>query len=85
MVLSQQLQQIVPFVLHHFVEIFSMRHIVLRNRLGNWHWMRLECGMCLGEGTGAVIGAKLFDFALAAYEEVADFHAARVVPYQPLQ
>ena len=27
----------------------------------------LECGMCLGEGTGAVIGAKLFDFALAAY------------------
>lgn len=45
----------------------------------------LECGMCLGEGTGAVIGAKLFDFALAAYAEVADFHAAHVEPYQPLQ
>jgi len=45
----------------------------------------LECGMCLGEGTGAVIGAKLFDFAWAAYAEVADFHAALVIPYQPLQ
>ncbi len=33
----------------------------------------LECGMCLGEGTGAVIGAKLFDFALAAYTEAASF------------
>lgn len=44
----------------------------------------LECGMCLGEGTGAVIGAKLFDFAWAAYTETADFYTAHVVPYQLL-
>ena len=44
----------------------------------------LECGMCLGEGTGAVIGAKLFDFALAAYTEAASFQQAQVTPYQPL-
>lgn len=45
----------------------------------------LECGMCLGEGTGAVIGAKLFDFALAAYDEVVDFQAANVEKYKLLQ
>lgn len=44
----------------------------------------LECGMCLGEGTGAVIGAKLFDFALAAYTGAASFQQAQVTPYQPL-
>lgn len=33
----------------------------------------LDCDMCLGEGTGGVIGAKLFDFALAAYGEAAEF------------
>jgi nicotinate-nucleotide--dimethylbenzimidazole phosphoribosyltransferase len=45
----------------------------------------LECGMCLGEGTGAVIGAKLLDFALAAYAEVADFQEAEVEAYALLQ
>ncbi len=45
----------------------------------------LECEMCLGEGTGAVIGAKLFDFALAAYDEIADFQAANVEKYELLQ
>ena len=45
----------------------------------------LECGMCLGEGTGAVIGAKLFDFALAAYDEIASFKAASIEKYELLQ
>lgn len=45
----------------------------------------LDCGMCLGEGTGAVIGAKLFDFALAAYDEIADFKAASIGKYELLQ
>ncbi len=45
----------------------------------------LDCNMCLGEGTGAVIGAKLFDFALAAYDETASFQSAHVAPYQLLK
>ena len=44
----------------------------------------LDCDMCLGEGTGGVIGAKLFDFALAAYGEIAGFDAVGIAPYQPL-
>ncbi len=43
----------------------------------------LDCGMCLGEGTGGVIGAKLFDFALAAYQEAAKFSEASVEQYVP--
>ena len=44
----------------------------------------LNAGMCLGEGTGAVIGAKLMDFALAAYNEIADFDQAEFGHYQLL-
>lgn len=44
----------------------------------------LDCEMCLGEGTGGVIVAKLFDFALAAYDEIAGFDAVGIDPYQPL-
>lgn len=44
----------------------------------------LDCEMCLGEGTGGVITAKLFDFALAAYDEIAGFDAVGIDPYQPL-
>lgn len=44
----------------------------------------LECGMCLGEGTGAVIGAKLFDFALAAYNEIAGFEEIGIKKYRLL-
>ena len=40
--------------------------------------------MCLGEGTGGVIAAKLFDFALAAYDEIAGLAAVGIDPYQPL-
>lgn len=45
----------------------------------------LHCNMCLGEGTGAVIGAKLFDFALSAYDKVADFQTAEVKKYEMLK
>jgi nicotinate-nucleotide--dimethylbenzimidazole phosphoribosyltransferase len=45
----------------------------------------LECGMCLGEGTGAVIGAKLFDFAISAYNETAYFDDAGVEQYEMLK
>ena len=44
----------------------------------------LDWEMCLGEGTGGVIAAKLFDFALAAYDEIAGFDAVGIDPYQPL-
>ncbi len=33
----------------------------------------LQCDMCLGEGTGAVLGAQLIEFGLAAYCEIAAF------------
>ena len=45
----------------------------------------LECGMCLGEGTGAVIGAKLFDFALAAYNEIIVFDDVEFERYELLK
>ena len=44
----------------------------------------LDCEMCLGEGTGGVIAAKLFDFALAAYDEIAGFDAVGIDPDLPL-
>lgn len=44
----------------------------------------LHCGMCLGEGTGAVIGMKLFDFALAAFNEIVRFESTKIEQYQPL-
>lgn len=42
----------------------------------------IHAGMCLGEGTGGLVGAKLFDFALAAYNEVADFSQADFGQYE---
>ncbi len=42
----------------------------------------LNCDMRLGEGTGAVIGAKLFDFALSAYNEMSSFDEINVKKYQ---
>ncbi|MDE5792572.1 MAG: nicotinate-nucleotide--dimethylbenzimidazole phosphoribosyltransferase [Oscillospiraceae bacterium] len=44
-----------------------------------------DCNMCLGEGTGAVIGAKLFDFALSAYQEAVDFQTAEIEKYEILK
>lgn len=45
----------------------------------------IHAGMCLGEGTGAVVVAKLFDFALAAYNEIADFDEADFGHYELLE
>ena len=45
----------------------------------------INCGMCLGEGTGAVLAAKLFDFALAAYQEIASFEEAEIGHYELLE
>ena len=45
----------------------------------------IHAGMCLGEGTGGLVGAKLFDFALAAYNEVADFTEADIEHYELLE
>lgn len=45
----------------------------------------LECGMCLGEGTGGVIGAKLFDFAISAYNEAAGFNEVNIEQYKDLE
>lgn len=44
----------------------------------------LDCNMCLGEGTGAVIGMKLFDFALAAYQEAVGFSEIQLANYEEL-
>ena len=41
--------------------------------------------MCLGEGTGAVIGAKLFDFALAAYNDIIVFDDVEFERYELLK
>ena len=32
----------------------------------------IQAGLCLGEGTGGVLGAALLDYALSAYLEVVD-------------
>lgn len=45
----------------------------------------INAGMCLGEGTGAVVAAKLFDFAIAAYNEIADFDEADFGHYELLE
>ncbi len=45
----------------------------------------IHAGMCLGEGTGAVVAAKLFDFALAAYNEIASFEQAEIERYELLE
>ncbi len=44
-----------------------------------------DCGMCLGEGTGAVIGMKLFDFALASFSEIIRFENASFEQYELLE
>ncbi len=45
----------------------------------------LNTGMCLGEGTGAAVAAKVMDFALAAYNETADFAQADFGHYELLE
>ena len=45
----------------------------------------INCGMCLGEGTGAIIGGKLFDFALAGFNEAVGFQEIEVEQYKHLE
>lgn len=42
----------------------------------------IDANMCLGEGTGGVLLASMFDYALAAYNEVADFEKIKVKHYE---
>ena len=44
----------------------------------------LHGGMCLGEGSGAVTCFHLFDYALAAYEQIPTFEVAEIETYVPL-
>lgn len=44
----------------------------------------LHADMCLGEGSGAVTSFSLFDYALAAYEEIPTFAVAEIETYVPL-
>lgn len=43
----------------------------------------IQADMCLGEGSGAVMAMTLFDYALAAYEKIPDFEAAKIPTYTP--
>lgn len=44
----------------------------------------MDCGMNLGEGTGALSLFPLLDMALAVYEEMSTFEEIHVKPYVPL-
>lgn len=44
----------------------------------------LHAGMCLGEGSGAATCFHLFDYALAAYEQIPTFEVAEIETYVPL-
>lgn len=44
----------------------------------------LDCGMSLGEGTGAVSLFPLLDMALAVYDNMSTFHEINIKPYVPL-
>lgn len=44
----------------------------------------LDLKMCLGEGTGAVIGFKIFDMAAAVYNSMSCFDDLNIESYKPL-
>ena len=44
----------------------------------------IDCGMCLGEGTGAVAAMPLLDMALRVYRDMATFQEYAIEEYQPL-
>lgn len=44
----------------------------------------LDCGMCLGEGTGAVAAFPLFDLAAEVYSRMSSFEDINIKPYKPL-
>lgn len=45
----------------------------------------IHAGMCLGEGTGAVMAFHLFDTALAAYEKIPEFEDVDIEAYEHLK
>ncbi|NDL68354.1 nicotinate-nucleotide--dimethylbenzimidazole phosphoribosyltransferase [Anaerotalea alkaliphila] len=45
----------------------------------------LDCEMCLGEGTGAVLSFPIFDLASEVYQKMRSFHEAKILQYVPLQ
>lgn len=45
----------------------------------------LHADMCLGEGSGAVMGMMLMDTALTAYEQIPTFEGADIETYVPLK
>lgn len=45
----------------------------------------LDCEMCLGEGTGAVLAFSVFDMAAEIYHKMSSFNEARIEKYVPLK
>lgn len=43
----------------------------------------LDCGMCVGEGTGAVASLPLYDMALNVYNRMVTFEETSIEEYQP--
>jgi len=44
----------------------------------------LDCNMCLGEGTGAVIAFGIFDIAVEIYNKMSSFDDIQLAAYKPL-
>ncbi len=44
----------------------------------------IDCGMCLGEGTGAVAAMPLFDMAACIYDDMKTFDQYQIEEYKPL-
>lgn len=45
----------------------------------------IDCGMCLGEGTGAVASLPLYEMALAVYSRMRTFEDIEIEEYKPLE
>lgn len=44
-----------------------------------------QLDMCMGEGTGAVMGFSILDYALACYNKIPKFQENKIEPYVPLE
>lgn len=44
----------------------------------------IDCGLCLGEGSGAVLFYHLLDSAVHVYEQMSSFDEIQIKPYKPL-
>ena len=44
----------------------------------------IDCGMCLGEGTGAVAAMPLLDMAARIYSDMRTFEEYQIEEYKPL-